>query len=204
MNSTTKFDKAQLVTLYTRLASLLGGTVRLDADQTPHKISLGDERILWVNYDPYKHRLNISGCWPFSRIPGETHKIFVPRDLHPQQVSPEISVAADRVPETLAADIQRRFLPEYIRVLGLCQARRDVNDAWVVQQAGFASRVATVLGVDLPKQSSPSDNFTFGLPNESKREYYGSIRVSGTSTSIEVRSLKPEQALKVIEFLKTI
>jgi len=63
---------------------------------------------LWFNLD--RGRLHIQGGYP--------------QDFHPYSGAPEISVSARRSPQSIAKDIHRRFLPDYLEVYARCMENK--------------------------------------------------------------------------------
>jgi hypothetical protein len=81
---------------------------------------------------------------------------------------------------------------------------RNNHEAFIREQHTLASQIATVLDVPVPHQHRPSDTICFDLPNVRDRQFYGGIRVSGSSVSVEIRHMTAEQGLKLVALLKTI
>jgi hypothetical protein len=93
----------------------------------------------------HKKRLNISGAWPYA----EGQPLTSPRDIYidgKYQESPSISVSMGRPPEKLAADILRRFIPEYLRLYNLCLERLQANELAEKQQFTVAQDFAKIMG----------------------------------------------------------
>ncbi len=98
---------------------------------------------------PYIHlvlnredRICISGGWPCSRRDGA--KYTSPRDV--REESPSITCSSARPVEKIAADIQRRFIPEYLRIYKLLQEHLDKLEAGEDQQKEVVEEFSCLLG----------------------------------------------------------
>jgi hypothetical protein len=168
-----------------------------DGDGRPKGYQLPDEQEVYVSYDSYKHRIRVSGGWPRSRIAGESHKQFGPWDIYPRPDEIGISIGADKAPEKIAAEITRRFIPGYIKVLTECLRRRDAHENYVKRQAALAAKISAALG------QKPGTMLV--LPaNLTETGVYGDVEVSGEKVGFKIRSLDAENALKLVEFLKAL
>ena len=90
----------------------------------------------------HNRRLCVSGCWPHSQTEG--HACYSPRDV--REESPSITCDAARPPEKLAADIARRFLPDYLRIHGLLVEHIAKHDAGTQRQMDVAQQFALIMG----------------------------------------------------------
>ena len=203
MKTFTKLTNEQAATLITAIVTAIpGATLTRDADQRPHGFKLAEAEGVWLSYDSYKHRLNVSGQWPYSRLPGEANTRFGPWELHPRPEDTSISISADKNVPKIATEIPRRFIPAYRTVLALCLARRDSHESYETNKKQLAQTVATALGARLRN----NDGTCFDLPaNLTATQAYGDVTVSGeASVEFKVRHLDTDRALKRIAFLKTL
>lgn len=158
----------------------------------------------WFRYDDWTHRLAVSGNWPKSN---RDSQVFIPRDLYnPQVSSPEITVDADKTPEKIAADINRRFVPAYIAILARLTERRDSHDKYIDDSNGLAEQLAKALGASAPRHPS---NGTRDVRRQhvdvpSTLGFYGNIEASSNSADFTLRSVPADKALKLARFLATL
>ena len=82
-------------------------------------------------------KLHVGGIWPtYSKTEygNEYRQVVSPRELRYENgravESPSINVSSKRGVKAIVKDIQRRFLPEYTRVWGLCKARVEATTAY--------------------------------------------------------------------------
>jgi len=97
-----------------------------------------------VNYNEYKNTLNICGEYPKSKV--NRGQEFYPRDCYPSVATPSMGCSAEKSPEKIAADIKRRFIPEYLVAFAACAARRDMFDAADNAKTELADSLAGILG----------------------------------------------------------
>jgi hypothetical protein len=145
----------------------------------------------WLSLDEYKHRVTVHGT--YGTMPDG--RLWIPRDRVRDAVDPSPTIGADKVPEHIARDITRRFLPDYRKYLALYRA--DVADA-----TAFRCKTASLvdelvaLGNGWIKADAQNDarsaERTASLYNAPGINY-GSLRVSGDYVRIEV-SVTPEFA----------
>jgi hypothetical protein len=179
------------------IAATPEAALTVDGDGRPKGYNLPGDREVYLSYDSYKHRIHVSGCWPYSRIEGEKHQRFGPWDLHPRPGDTEISISADKAPEKIATEIGRRFMPAYEDVLARCLERREQHEDYMKNQSALAGKISAALG---QKSGTRLD-----LPaNLTETGIYGDVEVSGEKVGFKIRSLDAGNALKLVEFLKTL
>ena len=183
------------------LATQFPGAIAMaDGDARPHGLILPNEESFTVHYRTHEHRFVVSGSWPRSRLPGEQSKQFTPADLwNPRAEYPSITVDADKSPEKIAADIKRRFLPEYRAVLVRCVEARDNHEQYVRSCNSLAEEIGALLG-------EPSREHTGKPPIVEVPDGlgYGSIEVSRDSAHFNLHSVPADKARRLAAFLKTL
>lgn len=204
--TTTSFDLNQLTNFINAIVAAIPGakvTCQDDFDHRPCGFELPGDVRAWLNYNQREHRISVSGLWPHSRIDGKRHVSFTPGDIYPRPTEYNaISISAAKNPITVAAEIQRRFLPGYRTVLARCLAARQKHEDYIANQFTLAQSSADHLDIAL-KSGDRATNFD--LPkNLTDGSAYGSIEVSGNTVRFEVRNLESVSALKLIDFLKTL
>ena len=142
----------------------------------------GTGRGIHVNATQAKGRLYLSGCWPTD----SEHRVHGPnKHLH-------ITIARNRPPEKIAAEIQRRFLPWYLATyaeaterVAKCNAARD-------QQHEITVELAALLGVDARSrtQSNPNRIHSSGLTVEVHSNGEVSIELRYTTVKVAKALLK--------------
>lgn len=161
----------------------------------------------YIAYDEYKHRWTISGRWPHSTIPRDNQMFHPGISLHPVPADTEISISATKTPGQVAAEITRRFWPDYFVVWTACNARRIQHEDFLRDRTDLAATLATALAVSVPALD-PNREPVLDLPGNirtGEESAYGDITVnSGTRVQVNIRSLAADKALKLIEFLKTL
>ncbi len=141
----------------------------------------GDGRGIHVNSTQAKGRFHISGMWPWTSD----------RQQYRPDKCQHITIARNRPPEKIAAEIQRRFLPWYMAAYAEQTERvRRHNDGRNRQQE-VTVELAAILGEEATRrmQSNPNQIYASGLTVD--------IHGNGESVSIELRykSLKVAKAV---------
>jgi hypothetical protein len=167
-------DKQQLDADLTAILPYLPGW-QLDTAYARHTwcavLRDGTGKGIHVNATQAKGRLHISGMWPSD----STHQQCTPdKPLH-------ISVARNRPPEKIAADLQRRFLPWYTAAYAeqAEQAARQ-NDSRTRQQE-VTVELAALLGDDAARrsQSDPNQVYAPGVTVD--------VHSGGETASVQLR-----------------
>ena len=150
--------------------------------------------------------INISFSSAFDTI-HTCHKTFTPSDVYPHPADTSISISAAKSPAQIATEILRRFLPAYRVVLAQCLVVRERHETFVKTQNSVADRIAASLGVPRPAGHDNQPGTSFDLPKSltaPEHSPYGSISVSGETVRFAINSVPAAQALKLVEFLKTL
>ncbi len=141
----------------------------------------GTGRGIHVNATQAKGRLYLSGCWPTD----SEHRVHGPnKHLH-------ITIARNRPPEKIAAEIQRRFLPWYTAAYAeqaelavQCNAARN-------RQQEVTVELAAILGPEASRrlQSNPNQIYASGVTVD--------VHGNGESASVQLRykSIKTVKAV---------
>ena len=115
----------------------------------------GTGKGIHVNATQTKGRFRISGMWPFDAAQQQS---IPDKPLH-------ISIARDRPPEKIAADLQKRFLPWYTAAYAEQVERAAQQDASRTRQQDVTVELAAILGQDAarPSPSNPNTIYAHGL-----------------------------------------
>jgi hypothetical protein len=162
------------------------------------EIRHADGRCINLNSSWYERqrRLNVSGDYP--RDEGNNGSYSDPKSwgaIAYNESPPSITVSADRSPEAIARDIQRRFLPEYTRIYNLCIEKRNERNA---ARSGYLSKAETILkalGKRRAEIVGAPDNTHVDLRYSDSG--YGKL----TETSIDLHSLSFETVLEIAAVL---
>jgi len=143
----------------------------------------GTGKGIHVNATQAKGRFYISGMWPTDKknhrhIPNKTEHIF----------HHGLSIARNRPPEKIAADLQRRFLPWYTAAYAEQVKRVESHDTTQQRRQEVTLELAALLGKETQLQSDPSHIYVNAL----------TVDIHGTdSVTIQLRytSLKIAKAV---------
>jgi hypothetical protein len=141
----------------------------------------GTGRGIHVNATQAKGRFYISGFWPTDK---ENHQHVPDKPEH-------ITIARNRPPEKIAADIQRRFLPWYLAAYAEMMERVEQHNTSRNSQQEIAMELADLLGVTPRLQCSPPQVYANGV----------TIDVHGRDVSIEIRYKSVKVAKAVLNAL---
>ena len=185
------------------VARLFPGAVvtRHSDEKDANGFTLGPEEKLWISHNRYQSpgRISISGCWPRSRIAGDNSQ-FTPRECNGHLEAPGITVDANKSPEQIKRDIERRFLPDYRAVLAKCIERRDTHDAYINGCNATAQTIAQACG-----QRPQADGYDRNSPRQSvvdlPGDFSGRFECSNGDASLTVRSLSVERAVELAKLL---
>jgi len=105
-------------------------------------------RGIHVNATQAKGRLYLSGMWPTD----SDHQQHMPdKPLH-------ITIARNRPPEKIAAEIERRFLPWYLAAYAEQLKRAEQRNAARTRQQEITVELAAVLGSDASRRTQPESD----------------------------------------------
>jgi len=182
-----------------------GAVAMGDGDRRPHGLTFPNEEAFTVHYRIHEHRFVVSGSWPCSRLPGEESKQFTPADLwNPRAEYPSITVDADKSSEKIAADVNRRFLPEYRAVLARCVEARDAHEQYINGCNSLADEIGKLLSESNRGHAGKSQGPLRAVVEVPEGLGYGSIEVSKDSAHFNLHSVPADKARKLAAFLKTL
>jgi len=177
-------DKQQLDAELTALLPYLPGW-KLDPAYADHTwcavLKDSNGRGIHVNMTQAKGRLYISGMWPWT----SDRQQFRPDKCQ------HVTIARNRPPDKIAAEIQRRFLPWYTAAYAEQAKRVKQHNASRNRQQEVTVELAAILGEGASRrmQSNPNQIYAAGLTVD--------VHGNGESISIELRykSLKVAKAV---------
>jgi hypothetical protein len=133
-------ERHQLDAELTAIAAHLPGRWQLDPKYTDHVwcavLRDDTDHGLHFNMTAAKGRLQISGMWPLDKQ----------NQQHIPSKCQHVTVARDRPPEKIAAEIKRRFLPWYLAAYAEQAQRASEADAGRRKQQEVAVELAALLG----------------------------------------------------------
>ena len=143
----------------------------------------GTGKGIHVNSTQAKGRLYLSGMWPSTSD----------REACRPDKCQHITVARDRPPEKIAAEIERRFLPWYTAAYAEQAERAAKHNAARNRQQEVTVELAAVLGQGAARrlQSNPNQVYASGLTVD--------VHGNGESVSIEVRYKSVKVAKAVLK-----
>ncbi len=119
-----------------------------------------------------------------------------------RQSAGEISVAIARGPAVIAKEITRRFLPHYLHVLALANAKVASDNVYA--NAVRANLVRLCKAADPPVSFDDTNRWdTREVTSLSIGEVYGTIHASKDTATLELRSLTIAQAERILQALVT-
>jgi hypothetical protein len=117
-----------------------------------------------------------------------------------RQSAGEISVAIARGPAVIAKEIQRRFLPHYLHVLALAEAKVVADTAYETDVRLNLRRLAkaadTTVTFDDTNRWDKREAFSLSIG-----EVYGTVHASTKTATLELRSLTIKQAEAILQAL---
>lgn len=185
----------QLTILTHAIAQHLGEPWK--AGTSEHEIVNGQGAKLYLNFmDNRTERLSVGGGMHIGRN-GAYETVYDP-DTRERVRPPSITVAVSRGTETIAKEIKRRVIPEYLRIfeLGTLQVQRQ-NDTTAKRQANIR-KLAAATGAPVPdfKQHPDTDRFYIG-------RRYGIVVVHyDGSAAFERLDVTMEEAEYILRYLK--
>ncbi|HYG24485.1 MAG TPA: hypothetical protein VEH04_17030 [Verrucomicrobiae bacterium] len=180
-------------------AQFPGSELVVDDEGHVRYLSLGGDEGLYIGYDRHKNRLNISGRYLSSRIEHDNEQFYPGRLWNPKCETPSITVDANKSPEQIKKDIERRFLPDYRAALARCREARDAHEAYINETNATAAALAA-------KLNSVATGNAHGthLKRHIRLDHLdGSVDVSRDSASFSL-SLSLDKARKLAAFLATL
>jgi hypothetical protein len=159
--------------------------------------------------------IHLGQSWPRGRVqvsggyPRDHHNRYVVDSVKSYSESlPSITVAATRPPQAVAADIARRFLPEYLGLLAKAQAEIDrrlayekKRDALLDFACGFLGTVQFGQATDYKRSTGTQLAPGVSIHVEADDEAKVTLEFVGISTLQELRAVL-DQAGKVAKLLR--
>jgi hypothetical protein len=193
-------ERQRYHTLYTRIAELLPGwtvETRNDANYNSHfRLIDGQGHVISLNLPSGADRgkVHISGHWPQN---GQYGPFCSPSEV--REDSPSINCSLSRGYESIARDIQKRFLPEYLRIFVKCQERIAADNAYEARKAANWQKLVDT-GLILGKLHC--GEWRGGVAMNAG---YGDVRMSSAdSVQLDLRSLPIETAIRILRALKGV
>jgi hypothetical protein len=188
--------------ILTKVASYVAGYLKSEGyryqppteDGYMHKLVGPNEATIYLNVSGHTSgdRINISGG--FNIGSGRTGSGYFVRPN--MGINSEISVSLSRGEETIAREIQKRFLPVYMVELAAARKQRDANEAYHNAQLGNLQRLQNLAG-DCRKLDCDAEKAYLLIG-----EVYGYIRATDNTASLELRCLTIKQAEEIINLLR--
>jgi hypothetical protein len=117
---------------------------------------------------------------------------------------PSISVALKRGPEAITKEIQRRFLPEYLRIFALALAQLQKDNERDTRVLDNLKRLGKIVNAHVKEDRDNGHGYIEEQRTSVSIGYinvYGTITVSSDTATLELRSLTIEQAERVLKAL---
>jgi len=154
-------ERKQLDAELVAIAAHLPGRWQLDPKYADHvwcAVLLDDAgHGLHFNMTAPKGRLQIRGLWPRAQQKRQQKRQHIPDKC------PHISVARNRPPEKIAAEISRRLLPWYLTAYADQAKRAQTADTGRKQQQEAARELAAIVGQESQLHSDPASIYTPNL-----------------------------------------
>jgi hypothetical protein len=119
-------------------------------------------------------------------------------DLPYRETAPRITISADKDAPKIALDIQRRFMPEYIRLQTECLARKAQHDAYVSRKEALVGLLV------IPGQTS-----RYGQDGYNLEVRFGKIRgtiervdANDNTATLTRDNLKVAQITRILQILR--
>jgi hypothetical protein len=201
-----KQEQANFQRIILEIAPLLGGTVEIDPEcKTWIKIQLEGNLAITAHL-PYNanNRVEFSGCYPH----GLNGRRYSGRDFVPykETAKDKITCSMKRTPLDIARDILTRLLPEYKRLLALCEKRIAQDKADDFQQKQAMLAVSQVLGVSVDSVrghgSSAREETIYWHGKEDARANF-MTRCNGSEVEIKLQ-IPTRYALRIAQLVQEL
>lgn len=144
-------------------------------------------------------RLQIRGRYPVRDSRGEAQD-HVGRILGRDGKRPVITVALKRGSLTIAKEIKRRFLPDYLNLLADVRVLRLEHEQWLSEQNAQREELLAALGDCGELPHNDRDVVTVRLKNPCKA--YGEFSAYGDTANVKLSSVPWATALKIAQVLR--
>ena len=160
----------------------------------------GTKVTFYAHIDRWKGRLEFRGIYP-RHLDGSLYD-YGPQS-YDKEVRPSISADVFRDPGKIAADVERRFLPDFTRQYHEAVVRRDKDVSNNAKRKNLCKKIAAAFGKDATVREERGSDFTVQYPQWSPLS--GEIKpwLDGEA-SIEARNVPMKQALQIARILGTV
>jgi hypothetical protein len=184
-----------LMACATRIAEALPGTWSAKDGGYPHSCQIVDERgrAFYVNDGRDRGRLSINGRYPNVGTSAMCYAAQIRRNGE----LPRITVSAEKPAKTIAADIARRFLKDFIELHDQCTARKASDEASQAKRLANAQRLAQAVGT-VP---GGTEKTHVSIMSRSPALGYFDADISDDSARIDVRSVSIDVAEAIMRII---
>lgn len=175
----------------------------LGATYVPHRGELwegGDQRgavqlstgqVIGLRKTWGAQRITVSGHWP-KDSKNTTH---TPQSYNKSGSGyKDISVSLERPAEAIAKDIQRRFIPAFLKEHAYLTDQTAKSNQYLARRNGNVSRLAALANV----KNAGEQGFHLDLPTG-----WGDVEISSGTATFKLHSLTIEQAEQVLKLINT-
>lgn len=177
---------------------LPANTWRLAEHETWAEIKGPEGQAFSLHFEGYGNqgKLRVTGTFPRTN---DGEYIGIPRGTS----DPEIGVSLSRGAETIAKEITRRFLPEYLPILAMVQKTKQERDLIAAMVASNTAALAAAFEEPLSKnETTRKETLKNGhLHVGSHRCFYGEARISTTTVNLTLGSIPLATAHKIAALL---
>lgn len=149
--------------------------------------------LLPTGYKNKKDRVSISGGLHVGHN-GQYVEVY---ENNQKVYAGSITVALKRGVPAIVKEIQRRYLPEYLRILGLAIAKRDAENDYINTRRAKLEELAKIVGVDLSRWDR-------GYNNRDRESFsLGNIEVRvGSDVTLKISSLTMDETKAILKLVK--
>lgn len=117
----------------------------------------------------------------------------------------EITVAKDKEPRKIAADLLRRFLPEYTKLYVELTSRRDRDRAYRIKKDANVQQLSLIVNVEARGGQGQDDDKEreILLVGAGAGRAYGNGQVMGDSVNLNLNNLSLSEAEHVLKYLSS-
>lgn len=157
----------------------------------------GDRIRLAKRYD--EEKFSVSGVYPDEQA--NVERVYLPRDME----RPSINVSPARSANTVARDINRRFLPKYRELLAYVTGEVEKSKNAERERRALADRLADALGVSRPKHDDANGRprrSTVNIPTDYPG--WGGFETSygGKTCELSLRTVDADTAVAIAKLLR--
>ena len=138
-------------------------------------------------------RISVSGTYPTARGSNYTGRVHIktPEGAYQELNRTNITLSAEKTPELIAKEIQRRFMPGHQKYHAAAKAIATDTDAY--EDLTIAT-LTDIKGASLGEYEAREKQITGVFRGD---DVYGSVKASGASARIEVSGLTADQVKKI-------